>query len=73
MNKSSNTELPESHQEEVVPIRLFLTAAPPALDLERPKPSNQLESTKIYYDGGTQDFEIDLNQVRLVSTKSPPH
>jgi len=47
-------------------MRLLFTAAPPAAQdaTEKPKPSNQLATTKIHYDGGTRDFRIDMKSVR---------
>ena len=48
-------------------MRLLFTSTPLAGDdmTDKPKPSNQLATTKIHYDGGTRDFKIDMNSVRL--------
>jgi hypothetical protein len=47
-------------------MRLMFTATPLAgQDMtDKPKPSNQLATTKISYDGGTRDFKVDMKSVR---------
>jgi len=47
-------------------MRLFFTATPLVNDSDKPKPSNQLASTNIHYDGGTRDFNIDMGAVSLM-------
>lgn len=49
-------------------MRLMFTAAPLVVQdtTDKPKPSNQLATTKINYDGGTRDFSIDMKAVSVV-------
>lgn len=44
-------------------MRVFFTATPLVQDSDKPKPSNQLATTSVYYDGGTRDFDIDMGSV----------
>ncbi|KIM25513.1 hypothetical protein M408DRAFT_315059 [Serendipita vermifera MAFF 305830] len=55
-------QYPDSHEEVVVTMRLLFTAAPLVTPdaADKPKPSNQLATTKINYDGGTREFKIDM-------------
>lgn len=61
----SATDYPESHDEPrtVVEMRLFFTATPLITDTDKPKPSNQLATTTVFYDGGVRDFKIDMGMV----------
>jgi hypothetical protein len=61
----SETQYLESHEEAVVEIRLFFTATStqPLGEGDKPKPSNQLAETTVHYDGGVQDFKIDIGAV----------
>lgn len=62
---NSETQYIDSHEEAVVEMRLFFTAAStqPVGEGDKPKPSNQLAQTVIYFDGGVQDFKIDMGAV----------
>jgi hypothetical protein len=57
------SETTESHQ--MRRITIFLTATPLPTESEpKPKASNALVSTEVYYSGGLWDYPVDLGAVR---------